>query len=380
LETSRDLNYRRFSKAELRGLFDAAPDATIVTNRKGEIVLVNAQVTNLFGYKPEELLGSTIEKLVPERYRNRHSHNRSNYSASLRTRPMGAGLDLLALHKDGHEFPVEISLSPVKADHDVLVLSAIRDVTERKQAQDEVRRLNEELKCRNIELEALNAELESFSYSVSHDLRAPLRAIDRFSLALIEDCGDRLSSEEKSHLNQIRVGSSKMCLLINGLLTLARTARHELCRERVDLTQSAEEISSQLREANPHRNVTCIISRNLEAVGDRTLLNLMLENLLGNAWKFTAHQPDARIEFGTEKTGSEREFFIRDNGAGFDMRYADKLFGAFQRLHDPAEFSGTGIGLATVQRIVHRHGGRIWANGSVGKGATFHFVLNLGAD
>jgi signal transduction histidine kinase len=239
----------------------------------------------------------------------------------------------------------------------------------------QLRDANLNLTLRNVELLSLNKELESFSYSVSHDLRAPLRAISGFSAIVLEDAADKLPAESKADLERIRDASRHMGEMIDGMLQLARTTRYVMQRERIDLSSLAQEIVARLRASEPERRMECSITPGLIAQGDRVLLQNMLENLLGNAWKFTSKRPDGRIELGVQNGPSQTVYFVRDNGAGFDPRYADKLFGAFQRLHTEKEFAGTGIGLASVQRIVQRHGGRIWAESGVGKGATFYFVL-----
>ena len=223
--------------------------------------------------------------------------------------------------------------------------------------------------------ETANKELEAFSYSVSHDLRAPLRAIDGFSQALVEDEGDKLSADAQQHLARIRTAAQRMGELIDDLLRLSRVSRGDFTREAVDLTALATSVIRALREANPERSVEVVIADGVRASGDSRLLHIVLENLIGNAWKFTSKAEAPRIEFGMRDEAGERAFFVRDNGAGFDMKYATRLFGAFQRLHREVDFPGTGIGLATVQRIILRHGGRVWVEAEPGKGATFYFTL-----
>jgi light-regulated signal transduction histidine kinase (bacteriophytochrome) len=225
------------------------------------------------------------------------------------------------------------------------------------------------------DLEHKNRELESFSYAVSHDLRAPLRRIDSFSRAVLESHGERLDEAGQRFLSRIREASQQMSQLIDDVLYLSRVTRAELREHEVDLSSLVEMILSRLREAEPARKVQVKIRPALVVNGDGQLLRIALENLLENAWKFTGQQPDASIEFGVIHIASEPTYFVRDNGAGFDMTYVDRLFGPFQRLHGQSEFPGTGIGLATVQRIIHRHGGRVWAEGLVGQGATFYFTL-----
>lgn len=260
-----------------------------------------------------------------------------------------------------------------------LVLHNLDVEDEREKAQAEVRnyrdRLEELVKERTRELEASNRELESFAYSISHDLRAPLRAIDGFSRVIQEDYVDKLDKEGRNCLDRIRKGSQRMGDLIDDILKLSRITRGEMQYDTVDLSATVQEITNELRSREPERKVEFVISPDLAAQGDNRLLRIALENLLGNAWKFSSRKESALIEFGVADIGGENAFFVRDNGAGFDMAYVDKLFGAFQRLHGANEFSGTGIGLAIAQRVFHRHGGRIWATGDINKGATFYFVL-----
>jgi signal transduction histidine kinase len=243
-----------------------------------------------------------------------------------------------------------------------------REMKERKRAEEEIKRTNRELR-------AANKELEAFSYSVSHDLRTPLRSIDGFSQALLEDYADKLDSTAQEHLQRVRRAAQHMAALIDDLLNLSRVTRCKLQREKLDLSATAKLIAAELQEAEPSRRVEFVIESGLTAIGDPHLLRVLMENLLRNSWKYTSGHPTARIEFGRSGEKEKRSFIVRDDGAGFDQRYADRLFGAFQRLHTAKEFPGTGVGLATVQRIIHRHGGEIWAEGAVEKGATFYFTL-----
>ncbi|MGB8984901.1 MAG: ATP-binding protein, partial [Anaerolineales bacterium] len=260
-------------------------------------------------------------------------------------------------------------------DTGLLASAAIRDVTRRKQIEDDVQRLNEELKQRAGQLEAANKELEAFSYSVSHDLRAPLRSIDGFSHVLLEDYSEQLPREGRDYLERVRAAAQRMAVLIDDLLNLSRLTRTALQPRFINVSSMAQEIVHGLQESQPERQVTFSITPDLMVEADPHLMKIVLENLLSNAWKFTSRREQAVIEFGQKNHVTERTFYVSDNGVGFDMAYADKLFGVFQRLHSVSDFPGTGVGLATVQRIISIHGGRIWAESAEGKGATFYFTL-----
>jgi signal transduction histidine kinase len=244
-------------------------------------------------------------------------------------------------------------------------------------ANKELQEAFESLRRAKESADAANRELEAFSYSVSHDLRTPLQSIDGFSLALLEDYGHLLDERGSDYLKRVRNATQRMEQLISDLLRLSRLSRGALNIARLDISELAAGVAAELQRAQPRRRVTFRIEEGIKVTGDPDLLKVALENLLGNAMKFTAKKDDALIEFGEVEVGGERACFVRDNGAGFDMAYVGKLFGTFQRLHPEKEFSGTGIGLSLVQRIVHRHNGKIWGEGAVGQGATFYFTLNI---
>lgn len=357
----RDVTQRRRVEAKFRGLLEAAPDAIVIVDRTGRIVLANAQAERLFGYSRVELVGQPVELLVPESYRGGHVAHRQGYFGAPRARAMGTGVELEAVRKDGTRFPVEISLSPLETEEGTLVSSAIRDVTRRRETESALR--------------VAYKELESFSYSIAHDLRAPLRGMNGFAQVLYEDYADKLDADGLDALSEIRSNAVRMGEQIDALLSLSRVARSELRREAIDLSMMARAIANRCAAAEPERGVEVVIQESLFASADPALLRALLENLIANAWKFTRQQPAARVEIGAAPHDAGVAFFVKDNGAGFDEARASRLFTPFQRLHAVSEFPGTGIGLATAQRIVHRHGGRIWAKGRVGAGASFHFTL-----
>ena len=281
--------------------------------------------------------------------------------------------------KNGELFPVAVSATVVSIEGEQIKHAIWQDISARKKAESELQtyrvQLEDLVRERTNELEAVNKELEAFSYSVSHDLRAPLRAIDGFSQALLEDYGEQLDDVGKDFLKRVRAGAQNMAALIDSMLQLSRMNRVEMHIEEVDLSQMARDIFDVMQKSGADRKVNIQIQPEMKAQGDRGLLRILLENLLCNAWKYSSKKELAEIEFGCHTDRNPEEFYVRDNGAGFDMRYNDKLFGAFQRLHDGNEFEGTGIGLATVQRVIARHHGKVWAEAEINKGATFYFSL-----
>lgn len=471
-----------------RAILETAPDPMVIVDQRGLIVLVNARTEQLFQYTREELVGRSVDLLVPPRFRERHPGHREAYSKNPFPRAMGGGLELFGLRKDGTELPIEISLSPLDTEDGPLVSSAIRDITDRKKADEQRFRLaaivdssddaiigetldgiiiswnqgaerifgysavemvgqsisvlispellKEEFEGRRYlhtadmvehvdsvrrrkdgsEIDvsitrspmrdragkligtskvarditarrsaeralarakdaavAANRELEAFSYSVAHDLRAPLRGMNGFAQVLLDNYRDRLDADGQDWLQEIVQNAKKMAALIDALLSLSRVSRSELRVERVDLSSLVRTVIADLTTAEPERPLELVVADGLYADADPALARALIDNLVGNAWKFTRHVSPVRIEFGAIRKDDVTSFFVRDNGAGFDMSYAAKLFAPFQRLHSNDEFPGTGIGLATVQRIIHRHGGRISAEGAVGTGATVYF-------
>jgi PAS domain S-box-containing protein len=350
-----------------KSAFDNAPIGVAVVGLDGRFLRVNRSLCEMLGFSEEGLLSTTFQKIT-------HPDDLDASMANVR-RVMERQIDRYSLEKryvgvGGRTVWVSLSVSLVRdqAGKPLYFVDQIKDVTEQREAA-------EELALRAEELARANAELEQFSYSVSHDLRAPLRAIDGYSRILLEDFADELDEEGKGYLTRVQANSQRMGLLIDDLLDLSRITRSPLRSEEVDLSALASSILAELEGSAPERRVETDVAEGLLVNGDPGLLRVALENLLGNAWKFTSREPEARIEFGvTDRDGLEA-YYVRDNGAGFEMAYADKLFAPFQRLHADREFEGTGIGLATVQRVIHRHGGQVWAESELGEGATFYFTL-----
>ena len=510
---ARDITVRKQAEEKFRLVVESARNAMVMIDCTGRIVLVNTQTEKLFGYGRGEMLGQSVELLVPERFRGEHVDHRADFFAHPEARTMGVGRDLSGRRKDGSEFPVEIGLNPIVTDEGLLVLSAIvditgrkqarealrekeelvrlvmdvmpvgliltdregtiistnpavqeiwggatfvgipqygdfkgwwadtgkpvepedwtaarairtgrsfhdeeieieafdgahkfilnsavpirdsreqvlglvivhQDITQRKHAEQEIRLLNEQLERRvqerTAQIEAANKELEGFTYSVSHDLRSPLRAIDGFSQILLTEYAPGLEGEPRRCLQRISENTRKMGRLIDDLLRFSRLGRQAMTRNPVAMADLVRQCLDELAAEREGRQVEIVFGELPPCRADATLLKQVWLNLLANALKFTRKRDPARVEAGSFAQDGEVVYFVRDNGVGFDMAYADKLFGVFQRLHRQEDFEGTGVGLALTQRIVHRHGGRIWAEARPEQGAAFYFTLGRG--
>ncbi|MEO5695370.1 MAG: PAS domain S-box protein [Usitatibacter sp.] len=382
-EFSHDMSESSRSEARFRAMMEAAPDAMVVVDARGTIVVLNLRAEKQFGYKRDELIGQQVTQIIPHGFTERLIAGDDATASEVLEQCMGAGLELMARRKDGSEFPIELMLSPLESAGVKLVTAAIRDISVRKAAEavllekvEELDRSNEELAQFASQAAAANKELEAFAYSVSHDLRAPLRTLDGFSQVLLEDYSDKLDDEGRDSLARIRAASQRMGALIDDMLALSKVTRRPIAMSETNLSAMASEILQDLRHGQPPRRVDFVVAPAMVASTDAHLMRIVLVNLLGNAWKFTSKRAQARIEFGLLHQDGRDVYFVRDDGAGFDPAYASTLFGAFQRMHNADEFEGTGIGLATVQRIIHRLGGQVWADAAIDKGATFYFSLS----
>ncbi len=375
-----DITERRSAELTLKQLSQAiaqSPVSIVITDRDGRIEYVNPQFTRITGYEADEVIGRNPRilnsgEMPPEFYRELWETVTAGriWRGELHNR-----------HKNGTLFWEQASISPiVDAKGRITHFIGVKeDITERKQHEKELRRMHEELERRVEErtqaLAVANRELESFSYSVSHDLRAPLRAIEGYSRLIEAHCAEKLGEPYGAYLARVRAGSKQMGQLIEDLLKLSHLSQLPMNADQVDLSALAQEVADDLAAGESGRRIEWVIAPGVRSAGDAGLLRLVLQNLLGNAWKYSSRRELARIEFGTIAQRGHQVYFVRDNGAGFDMAHAGRLFAAFQRLHPTAEFPGSGIGLATVARIVHRHGGKIWAESKVAEGATFYFTL-----
>jgi len=377
-ERERGRAEERLQEARLRfeGIIDSATDAVVSIDAQQRVTLFNRAAEKMFGYRAAEILGQPLDRLLPGSCRERHTGQiREFVRTGVTKRIMGSGGSVLGLRVNGEEFPIEASIAQLKMESGAVYTAILRDVSRRKQAEDQISQLNNDLKQRLQELELANKDVEAFSYSVAHDLRAPLRGISGFSRLLALEHSGQLNETARDYLRRISNSAARMGTLIDGLLALAGLAQAKVNPQRLDLSSEARAILQRLREQHPERKVITEVQEGVTAWADPRLMGVVLENLLGNAWKYSAVVAEARIAFGSEQREDERVLFVKDNGAGFDMQYADRLFGMFQRLHGENEFKGTGIGLATVRRIITLHRGRIWADATIGRGASFYFVL-----
>lgn len=370
MESKNLIHELRSTMGKLEVALGTITDCIVWTSEDGAIQWCNGAFDRLVSRPHIAILGAELVALLPlEEQGCPLPHAEHPVRLALASGPVEPHR-AYALVGSGRQVLLTVSWTRVRfSSQDTSLVFLIQDVTERQRAAEEVRRAKEALA-------ASYTELEAFSYSVAHDLRTPLRHVDGLSQVLLEDLADKIDDANKDVLLRIRAAAARMEQLIDDLLELSRVGRAQMSRERVNLSQLAESIAGQLQESQAERHASFVVADGLTTLGDARLLRVVLENLMGNAWKFTAPRAHVCIEVGACR-GSEgtTAYFVRDNGVGFDMAYSHKLFGVFERLHGAEEFPGTGIGLATTQRIIQRHGGKIWAEGEIGKGATFYFAL-----
>nr|WP_309249582.1 PAS domain S-box protein [Paraburkholderia sp. CNPSo 3274] len=365
-----DITERRRLEERFRQVVEAAPNAMVMVDQDGRIVLVNAQTEKLFGYPRNELIGQSIEALVPERFRGRHPEYRVSFFNNLTSRPMGAGRDLYGLRKDGSEFPVEIGLNPLSTDEGKFVLAAVVDITSRKHAQEELLRKTDEL-ARS------NKDLEQFAYLASHDLQEPLRAVAGPLQMLQMRYKGQLDGRADEFIAHAVDGATRMQALINDLLAYSRVGRSDDARQLTDcaqiLDQALKSLSVMMEESGAEVRREALPT----LVAIPTHLALLFQNLVGNAIKFRDKARPVRIDVGARREGEGWLFWVKDNGIGIDPQYYERIFLVFQRLHTRADYPGTGIGLALCKRIVEQHGGQIWVESVEQEGATFFFTLGI---
>ncbi len=385
---------RIWSDEEFRQALESAPDAMVIVDSHGKIALVNAQVEQIFGYDRQELLGQTVEVLMPERFRDRHREHILDYFANARVRPMGACMGLYGLHKNGSEFSVEISLSPVETAQGMLVSSAIRDVTQRKLAEEKLNRYAADLQQSNHELERSNRELQDFAYVVSHDLRAPLVNIQGFSKELSTSCQQlrsrlanlQLSDSERRELSEllddelpealdfITTSSAKMDSLLSGVLKLSRVGRAALAPRQLDVKKILDEIVASMQFAIAEQGVNVQIDALPPCHGDQTQISQVFGNLLDNALKYLDPNRVGEIRVAGLEESTEVTYWVKDNGLGIAEEHQESIYKIFHRL-DPHHGDGEGLGLTIVRRVVDRHGGKIWVESELNQGSTFYLSL-----
>jgi PAS domain S-box-containing protein len=360
------------SEKKFAALFGATPALlTVSTLEDGRFIEVNETTLQTLGYQREEIIGrSSLDLGIWA-----NLADRENIVLTLLEKGRVRNRECLIRGKTGETFVGSISAEIIEIDNEHYMLTMVKDITERKRAEEKIEKLHTDLSARAAELEAANQELEAFNYSVAHDLRSPLNAINGYCQVVQELCSARLDEQCKEYIAEMYNGTLRMNRLIDALLNFSRLSHAEPHRELLDLCTLAREIVMTLKMTEPERLVDFLIAERMAAYADANLLRVVLNNLLGNAWKFTGMRTEAVIEFGATEDDGKPVYYVRDNGAGFGKEDADKLFIPFQRLHGPEQFKGFGIGLATVERIIRRHGGRIWAEGEPDKGACFYFTL-----
>ncbi|MDP1746786.1 MAG: PAS domain S-box protein [Bacteroidota bacterium] len=365
------------SEKRFQNLIQNAPDAIITIDENGIITNWNPEAEKMFGWKEVDAIGKTLSQtIIPEKFQKVLEKGLKDFLTTGEGAVLNKPIELSGLRKDLTEFPIELKVSFSKINKPPIFIGFVRDITERKKAKEKIFRLNKELEQKVQELEISNKEMESFSYSVSHDLRAPVRAISGFAKMLGKKYDPKFDEEGKDLLNTITSESTRMGRLIDDLLTFSRLGKNEIQKTKVDMTALAKEVIEELLKLGEQKYKAKITVNNLlPSYCDKVLIRQVLVNLISNSLKYSFPKPAPLIEIGSFSEENFLVYYVKDTGVGFDMKFYDKLFGVFQRLHDPEQFTGTGIGLSIVKRIIIRHGGRVWAEGKIDEGATFYFSL-----